>query len=129
MRKFWESKKIVAFAACFLIAMITLVVNAKYDINIDANVILGAIGLSGLYVIAQGKIDAKKGDPNKAKSILESHKFVMVMLGNLMPMLVGILNKKFEIEITPEMIWGLLGIDAVYLIGKTSSDMKQPDAH
>jgi len=129
MRKFWESKKIVAFLACFVVAMVTLVINAKYGFNIDPNVILGSIGLSGLYVVMQGRIDAKKADATKVKSMLESHKFVMVMLGNFLPIMVGALNKKFGVEITPEMVWGLLGVNAVYIVGKTSSDMKQPDTH
>ena len=129
MRKFWESKKIIAFIACFVIAVTTLIINTKYGFNIDPNVLLGCVGLSGLYVILQGRIDAKKADGNKAKTLLESHKFIMVMLGNIIPMLVGILNKKFEINITPDMIWGLLGVNAVYLVGKSSYDMKQPDTH
>lgn len=129
MRKFWQSKKWLAFAVALVMSLLTYILNTKMGLGLDANAIFAMIGLSGLYLVAQGRIDCAKTGAAASKAFLDSHKAVALLLGNLVPFIVGFLNKRTGVDIPPDLVLGLLGVDAVYLIGKTAADMKNPDQH
>lgn len=129
MRVFWQSKKWIAFATAFLIAIGTYVLNAKFGLGIDSNALLALVGLNTLYIIVQGRIDSKKTNQTVAKAFFDSHKSIALLLGDLIPLIVGYLNVKTNITIPPDLVLGLLGADAVYLMGKSTADVKEPDKH
>lgn len=129
MRQFWESKKWLAFAVCVVAAILTMVLNAKYGLGIDPNVLYGLLGLNTLYILVQGKIDSKKTGGSPSKAFFESHKFVATAVGNVVPILCGLANKKWGLGIDPGMIMGLLGLNAVYVLRKGAIDAKEPDKH
>lgn len=129
MRKFWESKKWLAFGSAVVIGLATYVLNTKYGLGVDANALMAMIGLSGLYVLVQGRIDTKKGDQTVAKAYLDSHKSMALLVGQLIPLLVGVLNAKVGVAIPPELVLSLIGVDAAYLVVKGSADGKEAAKH
>lgn len=129
LRAFWMSKKWVAFAMAFVIAVGTYLLNAKFGLEIQTNAIYALIGLNTLYIFIQGRIDSKKTNQAVGKAFFDSHKAVALLFGNLIPLAVGILNVKAGIEIPPNIVLGLLGVDGVYLLGKGAADAKKPDEH
>lgn len=129
MKEFWKSKKWLAFAACIVISLITMVLNSKFGFNIDPNIILALVGLNAVYILMQGKIDAKNPADHYGKEFFKSHKFVATMIGNLIPVILGWANKEFGLNLSPEMIWGLIGLDGIYLLRKGALDLKDPSKH
>lgn len=129
MQKVWESKKWLAFAVCVVVSIATLIVNQRFGLNLDPNIIFGLLGLNVLYTLVQGKIDAKNPADHVGKKFFESHKFISLVVGYVVPILVGWANGQFNLTIPPELIWGLLGIDSVYLLRKGMLDLKEPANH
>lgn len=129
MRKFWESKKWLAFGSAVVIALVSYVLNAQFQLGVDVNALFAMVGLSGLYVLVQGRIDAKKGGQTVAKAYFDSHKSMALLVGQLVPLAVGLLNTKTGIVIPPDLVLGLIGVDAAYLVVKGAADGKEPDKH
>ena len=129
LRRFWESKKWLAFGGGVVISILTYASNLRYGLGIETNAILGILGLSGLYILAQGKIDKNKGVGAKVKSFWNSNKAIALLVGNTIPLIVGAVNTKWDLGIDPMIIMGFIGLDAVYILRQASIDMKEPDKH
>lgn len=129
MSNFWQGKKVAALILSVVVVVVTMVLNNVEGFSIDANVILSILGLNAIYILRQGSIDSKKTDANVFKPFWESRKFLAIALGNIMPMIVEYINSKYKTGITSEMVLGLLGVDAIYMLRQGAIDVKEPDKH
>ena len=129
LANFWQGKKIAALVLTFIVVIVTMVLNQTADLGLDPSIILSILGLNALYILRQGSIDSKKTDQNVFKPFWESRKFLAVAVGNFVPMIVAFVGKKYSFEISSEIIYSLIGIDAVYLLRQGALDVKKPDAH
>lgn len=129
LANFWQGKKWAALILSVVVVIATMVANKVYGLGIEANIIFAVLGLNALYVLRQGSIDSKKTNLNAFKPFWESRKFLAVAIGNVVPIITEAINKKYQLGITPEMILGLVGVDAVYMLRQGALDVKEPDKH
>lgn len=129
MKSFWQSKKWLAFGVCVIIGILTLVLNSQFGLNLDPNIILSLLGLNAIYIIAQGNIDAKNPEDHFGKQFFDSHKFIALLIGDVVPLLIGWVNKNYGVQIPVEAILGLIGLDSIYIIRKAMLDIKEPEKH
>lgn len=129
LANFWQGKKIAALVLTFVVVIVTMIVNQTANLGLDPTIILSILGLNALYILRQGSIDSKKTDQNAFKPFWESRKFLAVAVGNLVPIIIGFVGKKYNLEISTEIIYSLLGIDAVYLLRQGALDVKAPNEH
>ena len=129
LANFWQGKKIAALVLTFVVVIVTMVMNQVADLGLDPTIILSILGLNALFILRQGSIDSKKTEQNAFKPFWESRKFLAVAVGNFVPIIVGFVGKKYNFNFSPELIYSLLGIDAVYLLRQGALDAKNPDEH
>jgi len=129
LQVFWQSKKWCALALSVIVVIAIPVVNKMLGITLDAKVIFAVIGLNAVYIIRQGSIDSKKTGENAFKSAWESKKFMALALGNVVPIIVGIVNVKYKLGLDASVVMSLIGLDGVYQMAQGAIDAKQPNEH
>ena len=128
LSNFWQGKKIFALIITFIIVLMSTILN-KNGIQIDPSILISILGLNALYILRQGSIDSKKIEQNAFKPFWESRKFIAMTVGSLVPMVTGYIKKEFDVEIPSELIFSLVGLDAVYILRQGALDAKEPDKH
>ena len=127
--KLWKGKKITALILSIIVVIGTFILNNALSLDLNPNILLSVLGLSAIYVLRQGSLDSKKTNQNSFKPFWESRKWIASVAGFCIPLIVGFINKKYGSQISPEMILGLVGLDAVYVLRQGALDAKEPDKH
>jgi len=129
LQVFWQSKKWCALALSVIVVIAVPIVNKALGISLDAGVLFAVLGLNAVYILRQGSIDSKKTGQNAFKSIWDSKKFLALLLGNIVPIVVGIVNAKYKLGLDAGVVMALLGLDGIYQMVQGSVDAKNPNEH
>lgn len=127
--KLWKGKKITALIFSIVVVILTFVLNQRLSLDLNPNVLLSVLGLSAIYVLRQGSLDSKKTDENVFKPFWTSRKWIASMIGVAIPLIIGIVNKRYGTSFSPEMVLSLVGLDAVYILRQGALDAKNPSVH
>jgi len=127
--KLWKGKKITALIATLVLVILTFILNQKLSLSLNPNVLLSVLGLSAIYILRQGSLDSKKTDQNVFKPFWASRKWIASVVGIAIPLIVGIVNKRYGTSFSPEMVLGLVGLDAAYILRQGALDAKAPNEH
>lgn len=129
LQVFWQSKKWCALALSVIVVIAVPITNKSLGIGLDASVLFTILGLNAVYILRQGSIDSKKTGQNAFKSIWDSKKFLALLLGNIVPIVVGVLNAKYKLGLEPSVVMALLGLDGIYQLAQGAVDAKNPNEH
>lgn len=129
LQMFWQSKKWCALALSTIVVITIPILNKTLGIGLDASLLFAVLGLNAVYIIRQGSIDSLKNGQNAFKSIWNSKKFLALILGNLIPVIVGIVNYKYQIGLDSGVILALIGLDGAYQLVQGANDVKNPNEH
>jgi len=129
MQLFIQSKKWLAMALATIVSISIPILNSVFEMGLNVNIIFAILGLDILYILRQGSLDSKKTDKNIFKPFWDSKKFIAMTIGTVVPIIVGFINAKYKINISSELILGIVGLDAGYILMQGTVDSKDPDKH
>jgi len=126
---FIQSKKWLAMALATIVSVAIPILNSAFDMGLNVNIIFAILGLDLLYILRQGSLDSQKSDKNIFKPFWDSKKFIAMAVGTLVPIVIGFVNSKWNTSISSELILGIVGLDAGYILMQGTVDAKEPDKH